>query len=434
MFGKLAHKQKNVSQIEVLALLLPKITDKKQKHILKKSFVFLLIALLSALLPGVMSAQTNDSLTVAERNARQGFNDTIDRLAPDFVMVSLMVAAPTTWQDDVLGTVGHAFLRLQCPVFGLDYCFSYEGENVNDNLYRYMSGKTKMGMFAIPTNEYLDDYRKWNRSVHEYRLSLPPEVEQRLWEIMDNHLTDGIVLRQDLNKYGCAITVVRYVKKALQDIPIVYAPNTALDCLTRREIGYRSLAAHPWIRLGYTLFTDNKADRELPLDEKLIVPADLAAVWQEATLNDEPFATYTGDIVQGSDIDDTEPFLTPLLAVWCLLILTILFAFTRYPYWDWLLLGLQTVAGIVLLFLWFTMRDFGGAAFLLLLLFNPLPLICWRWRHYWGLPYAVLLIVGVVVLLCLPHMLIDPAFLVLALAYAVLFAKEPVQQWLINRK
>ncbi|MBR1381854.1 MAG: hypothetical protein IJ554_05205, partial [Paludibacteraceae bacterium] len=70
-------------------------------------------------------------MSVAERNAAQGFNDTIDRLAPDFVKVSLCVADPTDYKDDALGTSGHAFLRMQCPTFGLDYCFSYEGENVN---------------------------------------------------------------------------------------------------------------------------------------------------------------------------------------------------------------------------------------------------------------------------------------------------------------
>ena len=176
------------------------------------------------LLAASLSAQEQE-MTVAERNAAQGFNDTIDRLAPDFVTVSLCVADPTDWRDDALGTAGHAFLRLQCPTFDLDYCFSYEGESVNDNLYRYLNGQTKMGMFAVRTKEYLEDYRRWNRAVHEYRLALPPEAEQRLWEIMDNHITNGITLRQDLNKYGCAITVVKYVKKALEGTPIVYAHN-----------------------------------------------------------------------------------------------------------------------------------------------------------------------------------------------------------------
>ena len=45
------------------------------------------------------------SMTVAERNAQQGFNDTIDRLDPDFVWVSLCVADPTDQSQDYLGII-----------------------------------------------------------------------------------------------------------------------------------------------------------------------------------------------------------------------------------------------------------------------------------------------------------------------------------------
>lgn len=209
-------------------------------------------------------------------SAEDGFNDGIDRSAEDFVQVSLMVADPTDWRDDVLGTNGHAFLRLECPTFNLDYCFSYEGENVNDNIFRYLTGKTKMGMFAIPTDEYLEDYRKWNRSVHAYHLAMPPEAEQRLWEVMDKHLTPGLTLRQDLDKYGCANTAVRYVKQALGDTKIDYA--------------------------------EEDKGSKLPPDEISCIPVDVVAVWQRATLNGRPFATYMGDIVEGAPLDEIHPW------------------------------------------------------------------------------------------------------------------------------
>lgn len=390
---------------------------------LRKIYTILSLLLFAASL----SAQ-EPAMTVAERNAALGFNDTIDRLAPDFVKVSLCIADPTDYKDDALGTSGHAFLRLQCPTFGLDFCFSYEGENVNDNLYRYVSGQTKMGMFAVPTQEYLTDYRQWNRSVHEYRLNMPPEAKLRLWEIMDNHITNKISLRHDLNKYGCAITVVRYVKQALGETKIVYAPDEEMEYMTRREIGYRSLANHPWLRLIHLIFSDNNADKDLPIDEKLIIPADLADVWQQATVEGKPFATYVGDVVEGAPLENTKPWFTPMIAAILVLLITLGFAYTHYPYWDWILLAGQMLFGCVLIFLWIVMREFGGAAYLLMALFNPLPLILWKWRRYWALPYAALLTVGVVVLLCLPHMLVDPAFLVLAMAYVVVFAKDGVKR------
>lgn len=388
------------------------------------------ILLLSCLCGLYVHAQ---EMTVAERNAAQGFNDTIDRLDPDFVLVSLCVADPTDYKDDALGTSGHAFLRLQCPIFGLDHCFSYEGENVNDNLYKYLSGQTKMGMFRARTDEYLEDFRKWNRSVHEYRLNMPPEAEQRLWEIMDNHTTNKISLRHDLNKYGCAITVVRYVKQALGETPIVYAPDEEMEHMTRREIGYRSMANYPWLRLVSMIFTDNKADKNLPVDEKLIIPADLAVVWQQATIQDQAFATYVGDLVEGAPLDNTKPWFTPMIVAILILLITIGFAFTRCPYWDWLLLGGQAIYGCALIFLWVIMREFGGSAYLMMVLFNPLPLLLWKWRKYWALPYAILLAIGMIVLACWSHMLVDPAFLVLVWAYVVLFAKSSIIRIISSR-
>ena len=291
---------------------------------MKKYIISLFVLVLS-----MMAWAQERELTVAERNAAQGFNDTIDRLDPDFVLVSLCIADPTDWRDDALGVVGHAFLRLQCPTFNLDHCFSYEGERVNDNLYKYLSGKTKMGLFRVETDEYLKDYHNWNRSVHEYRLNMPPEAEQRLWEIMDNHTTNKISLRQDLNKYGCAISAVRYVKQALGETPIVYAPDTELEHMTPREIGYRSLENYPWLRLMYTPFVDNSSRNDIPLDEKLIIPADLAEVWQQATVQDQPFAVYLGDIVEGAPLDNGKPWFTPQVCGIFLLVLMVGFIVWR---------------------------------------------------------------------------------------------------------
>ncbi len=351
-----------------------------------------------------------------------------DRMAEDFVITSLCIADPTDWREDALGVNGHAFLRLQCPFYGLDYCFSYEGENINDNVFRYLSGSTKMGMFAFETNEYLEDYRRWNRSVHEYFLDLPADAEVRLWEIMDNHLTGGITLRQDLNKYGCAITVVRYVKKALNRTTINYAPSE-FDQLTRREIGYKSLENHPWLRLTSMIFTDNRYDKDCPIDEKLIIPADLARVWQDATVEGRALATYKGDLVEGTPLDDSEPWFTPMLLACCLLAISILISFSKYGrYWNPAMTAVQAIMGIGLIVLFIISKHIGGSAYLLLVVFNPLALILWRWRKYWSLPYAVILAIGALVLALLPHMLIDPSVLVMAGAYAVVFLTEGLKK------
>lgn len=373
-------------------------------------------------------------LSVAERNAQMGFNDTIDRLADDFVFVSLMVADPTDWRDDMLGTQGHAFLRLQCPTFDLDYCFSYESENVNTQLSKYAQGKLKMGMFAYPTDAYLEDYRHWNRAVHEYRLNLPPDVETRLWEIMDNKLSRGLSMKLDLSRRGCAISVVHFIKAALQDIPIVYPLGTRYETLSRREILYQDMGANPWLRLVSCAMVPNAYDKDCSIDEKLIAPADLAEVWSQSTVNGKVFAEYIGDIVSSTHTESAPPFITPQLLAWVLLLITLLLITIGAQWWKWVLSGLQFLMGLLLLYVALFTQQFAGAGWLMMILFNPLPLLLWKWHKYWQLPYAVLLLIEALVLVCWPHMLVDPAYIILLLSYIVLFASEPIMQIFTRRR
>lgn len=373
-------------------------------------------------------------LSVAERNAQMGFNDTIDRLAEDFVFVSLMVADPTDWRDDVLGVQGHAFLRLQCPVFDLDYCFSYESEHVNTQLAKYAKGKLKMGMFAYPTDAYLEDYRRWNRAVHEYRLNLPPEVETRLWEIMDNKLSRRLSLKLDLSRRGCAISVVHFIKAALQDIPIVYPQGTRYEVLSRREILYQDQEKNPWLRLVSCAMVPNAYDKDCSIDEKLIAPADLAEIWLQSTINGDTLAVYIGDAVQSDYVEQEPPFVTPQLIAWALLLITLLLLTVGVDWWLWVLLGIQFTLGVLLLYSALFTQQFAGAGWLMMLLFNPLPLLLWKWHRYWQLPYAVLLLIEVLVLVCWHHMLVDPAYIVWLLSYIVLFASEPIMQVFTHRR
>ena len=67
----------------------------KLQTAMKKYLIILFISL-----PTILWAQ--DTQSVAERKAAQGFKDTIDRLAPDFVLVSLCIADPTDMGQDYL--------------------------------------------------------------------------------------------------------------------------------------------------------------------------------------------------------------------------------------------------------------------------------------------------------------------------------------------
>lgn len=258
------------------------------------------------------AAASAQELTVAERNAVQGFNDTIDRLAPDFVTVSLCIADPTDQNQDYLGITGHAFLRLQCPTFDLDYCFSYESEKLKGQLWDYLTGKLKMGMFAIPTDKYLEDYRVWQRAVHEYDIHMPSEAKQRLWEQMDNHMLSERTMQMNLVKFSCTNTLLRYVEQSLLPDTIAYGRlPEKFYTQSAIEIMEEHYACYPWTMLGIRLTAGRELKTLRKPKQKIINPSDLLDVWSRATINGEPMLTYIGDMVEAEPVTVSKPWFTP---------------------------------------------------------------------------------------------------------------------------
>lgn len=82
----------------------------------RKYFLFLLFFL--AFGWGTACAAEADP-TVAERNAAQGFNDTIDRLAPDFVTVSLAALRTTRQTMRIAGIAVDCLVLTITTAFGL---------------------------------------------------------------------------------------------------------------------------------------------------------------------------------------------------------------------------------------------------------------------------------------------------------------------------
>ena len=361
-------------------------------------------------------------MTVAERNAAQGFNDTIDRLAPDFVTVSLVVCDP----DEVLySTLGHAALHLQCPTFDLDYVFSYESENVRDKIWTFLKGDLKMGMFALPTDSFLLTYQYSGRGVSEYTINLSPAQKQKLWGIMDNHVMEGANIPYDYFHRGCAKSVVHVMHEALGKSAIHYAPwPDKYTKQTQREIVRNFINGAPWEEFLMYFLIGVEGDKPYPCEQKLIVPTDLVEVWQEATFDN-------GDVVLDNQprvlLDATRhnegTWCTPLLVSLILLLL----AFVPWKGVDYTLLTLYALIGAgmtyLILFSGLPCTDWNW----LFIPFNILPVLAWPWRRYWALPYAAILFLWCLVMIgeyFWGHILVDWPHILLALSFCVLLLKK----------
>jgi hypothetical protein len=369
-----------------------------------------------------------DTLSVAERNARMGFNDTIDRLAPDFVQVSLVVADP----GEVLYSIlGHAALRMQCPIFGLDYVFSYESEEVRGRVLRFLMNDLKMGMMSLSTEEFLEPYREEGRGVKEYRLNLSPESETELWRILDEKVEEGMNLSYDYIQRGCATSCRKLVESVVH---IQYAPATLQDPRTMREQFY-DCAPKGWALFECMTLVGGQVDNpHLPAIERLIAPAELARAWQNATVDGRLLIdTEPTDLVVPLKTKGNDVF-PPLYASIVLLLLSMVGFFWHRPYIDCFLLAVQTLLGVLMV--WLLVSPLPGSEWSwLIVVFNPLPALCWKWRKYWALPYAILIVLWCVAMLCAPHRLVEYAHVLLALSFALVVLKQsPVLHSLNSKK
>ena len=363
-----------------------------------------------------------------EQNTQMGFNDNINRLADDFVDVYVVVSTP----GDVLYSIlGHAALYLVCDTFDLEYIYSYESESVQGKVFRFLLNDLKMGMTAIPMKDYLAPYIDEGRGVCGYKLNLPPEVEIELWRVLDTRLEEGMELQYDYIKRGCAISIVDNIQEAIRSAnqqygttyQIDYAPWGSESDRTLREIFYDN-APHGWgLFYCMTLVGGQVDNPKLPKEEKLICPNELVATWQQAKINN--IALLSSDkitFLSAQKEYNTEPF-TPLYASILLLLLSLLNLAWRRPYFDWLLLAIQTLIGVLMVWLLFSPLP-GSEWSWLIIVFNPLPLVFWKWRQHWSMWYILIIVVWCMGMLLAPHRLVEYAHIFLALSFALVLFKQ----------
>ena len=367
---------------------------------------------------------------VAERNAAQGFNDTIDRLAEDFVTVSLVVSEP----GEVLYSVlGHACLHLQCPTFGLDYIFTYESEGVRGKVFRFLLNDLNMGMMSLYMNDYLQPYKEEGRGVKEYRLNLPPEVKSELWRMCDERVGQGMYLEYDPVKRGCAISVVHSVEDAIRsanemtgnNYQIVYPEWGNKSNRTIREIFYDNAAKGWGLFWCMTMVSGRYVDNpDIPEEEKLIAPFELVERWQVATINGLPIISEEPIELAPSQKQYNGEWFSPLVFALLLFVLSIIGMFTKNSYLDYAFLSLYTIFSLLITYMLVFPSMPNTDWNWLIIPFNILPAICWKWRKKWALPYVIVIALWCICMLCAPHRLVEYTHIILATSFGIILLKQ----------
>lgn len=349
----------------------------------------------------------------------------------DFVTASVVVASPGTI---LYSALGHACLRLQCPSHDLDFIFSAEAEDAAHNIAQFFAGRLNMGVRAVTTDEYLQQYRQEGRGVTEYRINLPIAVKQHLWQQMDERLKYSDEPYDYMNR-GCAVSVMHWLEEAIDADSLAFAPWPEKFERSRKEFGGDGIAS-PWVHfLLFTIGEGEAYDTEVRPQDKCIVPRDLVEVLQQATAYGRPLLDKEPKTLLPQTQELCYSWFTPLvfalfflLLALCNLALSHLHPAAVPQVAGRLLKALlwtpYALAGAFITYLW-VISDLPCTQWSVLIVpFNVLPLLLWRWRKLWALPFAALVVLWCIAVIAWPHTLVEPAHIVLAIAAAAIAAGE----------
>lgn len=341
----------------------------------------------------------------------------------DYISASIVIADPA---DVMYSCLGHACIRMQCPSQGLDYCYTYESENVSNRIGAFLRGKLKMGMAVVPAETYVSCYKNDGRGVYEYKLNLLLEQRRELWRLLDKKVAQGMKLPYDYFKRGCAISCLTIISEVVGEENIKFGPWPGNFNGTIREMCYNASTGFSWYQyllmtlVGNTKEFDGKADNST----KLLVPVELVRTLQNATLDGRPLLAQDVNMLANQTKKYKDTWCTPNVVFAIILLLAIVNLFVKKPYLDWTILGLQTILGIVVVYLVCISSLPCSSWSWLIIPFNPLPLLFWKWRRYWAVPYAGIIIVWLLGILVWPHMLVHTANMLFAAAFALVLLKN----------
>ena len=370
---------------------------------------------------------TAAALTPQTAAANDGFNDGIDRSDPNFVTASLLIMSPG---DELYSCAGHACIRLECPTFNLDYCFSYESESVKEKVLTFFMGKLKMGMFAVPTADWLKRYEELGRGVTQYPLNLPPDAKQRLWKLLDDKVAEGPNLPYDHLKRGCAQSVLTILQEALKPYRLSVTSWPPQYKQTRREFAMNSIQhTHPWNLFFLQAICGAELDREVPNAQKVLLPDDLLALLREAKVTGRAVIDGEEDELLTAKPVKAPSVFTPIIASALFFAVAASNIFLKSTWIDVGFLVFQALLGAFFSYLVFLSNLPATSWHWLVMPFNLLPALFWKWRRKWALWFAAALVLWECGMIFYQHRLTDPAYLVLVAAFVLMYVRIGCPRW-----
>lgn len=302
----------------------------------------------------------------------------------DSLQFSLLTCAPG---DLVYELFGHTAIRGRNLTTGEDWVYNYGVFDFGapNFIMRFVRGETDYQLGVVPYYFFEREYRLRGSAVTEQVLALRPQEARRLDSLLrNNYLPENRVYRYNYFYDNCTTRARDRIEEALDGV-VTYAPMQEEG--TFRQWVSRCTQDSPWTDFGIGLCLGAESDRPISARSQMFLPANLMEAFSGATVGDgRRLVGAEREIIpsnrqggEGSSV--LSPMLVGLLLLAVVLVCSVVEWRRRKVWWgiDLLLFALQGLGGCVIAFLFFfSVHPTVGSNYLLVL-FNPLPLICLPW-------------------------------------------------------
>lgn len=360
----------------------------------------------------------------------------------NFVRSSLLVTTPG---EEAYSALGHCAIRMECPLHHLDYCFSFEmgDSSATFNYIRFFSGNTPAGFRAIQTDAYIEEYKHEGRGIKEYELNLDLHQKQELWRYLDENMLEGRNRKFNFIQNNCAsMCMIAIEQNTLDENLNIKKWPKQHEMINGEGICYLTRNA-PWLQFALMSIVGSEADQfwdnEYRISPELIAEVLSKTVLQDMNGNERPM--LTGNVTELSKQSyHSEPApVTPIIAFSILLLIVIVstmmeWLFSKKVYsrvLDIIMMTIQSLAGILLLYMTLVTCMFGLHWNWCLLIFNPFPFIMWIFFHKKKGFHKVYLFYSII-LLC--FITLTPLFTCQVISSHRLFASSMLLRCISNYK
>lgn len=309
---------------------------------------------------------------------------------------SVMVASFS--ERNTQSMYGHAFLRMQYPAEGLDYCFTLETLNDDERLWDIVVGNYATRMMAFNSKEYMAQFAEQGRTVAQLQLNLTEQEIQTLWRVLDEAIMDAThIIPPDFFTHGCSTELTRILLGCIDGE--VEFDNEVLDSIgdTFSQIGDAYRPRSVWGGITPYFFATKGVHSQMPAYQLTFAPVALPYMFSHAYIVNgqgrRPFLSSSSVTMYAPDLtvstrkvgqvfffprDTRTPVAAYLMALLVVQVVVCLaFSRLRRPVSMVLFAAYNIIFLLLLLISWQTsITEFSGWNWMYLF-YNPVPVLLW---------------------------------------------------------